>query len=198
VSYCVNIFGEVDKMRKILESCPTCGGTMAVSELSCTVCDTVVRSRYTPCPFCRLSPEDLAFMLLFVRSRGNVKDMERELGVSYWTIRGRLNELIAAMGLGDADDETADPAPAAVPSPTGGWSSTGDPAAAPSPTAGGPGRASSTGDPAAVPSPSGGGLGRGSSAAPPTLTAADRQAILDRLKRGEITATEAAALLGGN
>ena len=70
-------------MRKILEACPTCGGEMAVSELSCTVCDTLVRSRYAPCPFCRLSPEDLAFMLLFVRSRGNVKDMERELGVSY-------------------------------------------------------------------------------------------------------------------
>ncbi|WP_374687119.1 DUF2089 domain-containing protein [Promineifilum sp.] len=86
-------------MRKILESCPTCGSEMIVSEVTCTTCDTVVRSRYAPCPFCRLAPEDLAFMLLFVRSRGNVKDMERELGVSYWTIRGRLNEIIAGMGL---------------------------------------------------------------------------------------------------
>ena len=96
-------------MRKILESCPTCGGEMLVSELSCTVCDTVVRSHYAPCPFCRLSPEDLAFMLLFVRSRGNVKDMERELGVSYWTIRGRLNEVIAAMGLGGEDQSAEEP-----------------------------------------------------------------------------------------
>ena len=96
-------------MRKILEACPTCGGELAVSELSCTVCDTVVRSHYAPCPFCRLSPEDLAFMLLFVRSRGNVKDMERELGVSYWTIRGRLNEVIAAMGLGGEDQSAEEP-----------------------------------------------------------------------------------------
>ena len=86
-------------MRKILESCPTCGGAFAVTELTCTVCDTVVRSHYSPCSFCRLSPEDMAFMLVFVRNRGNVKDMERELGVSYWTIRGRLNELITSMGL---------------------------------------------------------------------------------------------------
>ncbi len=150
-------------MRKILESCPTCGGAMAVSELSCTVCDTVIRSRYTPCPFCRLSPEDLAFMLLFVRSRGNVKDMERELGVSYWTIRGRLNELIAAMGLGGED--TAEPSP----NPSQGEGDT---------------------DAAAVPSPSGRGLGRGPSAA-------ERQSILARLKRGELTAAQAAALLGG-
>jgi hypothetical protein len=86
-------------MRKILESCPTCGGEFAVTELTCTVCDTVVRSQYDPCPFCRLAPEDLAFMLVFVRNRGNVKEMERELGVSYWTIRGRLTEVITSMGL---------------------------------------------------------------------------------------------------
>jgi len=98
-------------MRKILESCPTCGGEFAVTELTCTVCDTVVRSRYSPCPFCRLAPEDLAFLLVFVRNRGNVKDMERELGVSYWTIRGRLTELITAMGLepgGEPDDASPD------------------------------------------------------------------------------------------
>ena len=151
-------------MRKILESCPTCGGALVVSEVSCTVCDTVVRSRYTPCPFCRLDPEDLAFMLLFVRSRGNVKDMERELGVSYWTIRGRLNELIAVMGLGGEEEGEA-------PSPN--------------PSQG-------EGDTAAVPSPPGRGLGRGSA-----LNAVERQSILDRLKRGELTPTQAAALLSG-
>ena len=139
-------------MRKILESCPTCGSEMIVSELSCTVCDTTVRSRYAPCPFCRLSPEDLAFMLLFVRSRGNVKDMERELGISYWTIRGRLNEIIATMGLG-GEDQPADEPPA--PREAG---------APPSPTA----RQGSHG------------------------AAAARQAILDRLNRGELTPAQAA------
>ncbi len=146
---------------------------MAVSELSCTVCDTVVRSRYTPCPFCRLSPEDLAFMLLFVRSRGNVKDMERELGVSYWTIRGRLNELIATMGLG-GDDET----------PT-----TADRAGDDAPTGKEAAKEASAGDPTAA------AAGRASGKGP---TATERQAILDRLKRGELTPTQAAALLSGN
>jgi hypothetical protein len=101
--------------RKILESCPTCGGEFAVTELTCTVCDTVVRSRYSPCPFCRLAPEDMAFMLLFVRHRGNVKDMERELGVSYWTIRGRINELITSMGLEPAGTEDEDAPPELAP-----------------------------------------------------------------------------------
>ncbi|MEZ4515682.1 MAG: DUF2089 domain-containing protein [Chloroflexota bacterium] len=98
-------------MRKILESCPTCGGDLAITEVTCTVCDTVVRSQYAPCPFCALSPEDLAFMLVFVKNRGNVKDMERELGVSYWTIRGRLNEVITAMGFeAPADEADSEPA----------------------------------------------------------------------------------------
>jgi hypothetical protein len=84
-------------MRKILEQCPTCGDALVATELSCDSCGTVIHGRYAPCPFCRLSPENLAFLELFVRNRGNVKDMERELGVSYWTIRSRLNEVVEEM-----------------------------------------------------------------------------------------------------
>jgi hypothetical protein len=85
-------------MRKILEKCPTCDGELVVSELRCTQCDTVIQGRYAPCPFCQLSAEDLAFLVVFVKNRGNVKEMERELGVSYWAIRGRLNEVIGRLG----------------------------------------------------------------------------------------------------
>ncbi|MCI0399266.1 MAG: DUF2089 domain-containing protein [Chloroflexi bacterium] len=85
-------------MRKILEQCPTCGGELAVTQLSCTNCETVILGRYAPCLFCRLSPENLRFLEVFVKNRGNVKEMERELGVSYWAIRNRLNEVVAAMG----------------------------------------------------------------------------------------------------
>jgi hypothetical protein len=142
-------------MRKILEACPTCGGDFAVTELTCTVCKTVVRSRYTPCPFCSLSPEDLGFMLVFVKNRGNVKDMERELGVSYWTIRGRLNEVIRAMGF-EAPDE-AD---------------------------GGAGDEVAAGEDEPEPTFRAG----------QAITAA-RQEVLDQLKRGELTAGEAAERL---
>ena len=84
-------------MRKILEECPTCSDALVATELSCDTCGTVIHGRYSPCPFCRLSPENLAFLEVFVRNRGNVKDMERELGVSYWTIRNRLNEVVEEM-----------------------------------------------------------------------------------------------------
>ena len=85
-------------MRKILEQCPSCGSALEVTRLTCTSCETVVLGRYQACPFCKLDPERTQFLLSFVRSRGNVKEMERELGISYWTVRRRLDELIEELG----------------------------------------------------------------------------------------------------
>jgi hypothetical protein len=58
----------------------------------------MIRSRYSVCRFCKLSPESLRFVEAFVRCRGNIKEMERELGLSYPTVRGRLNAIIAELG----------------------------------------------------------------------------------------------------
>ncbi len=85
-------------MRKILEACPSCGGTLDVTELTCPSCETVIRSRYAPCPFCRLAPESLRFLETFVQCRGNIKEMERALGISYPTVRGRLDAVIRELG----------------------------------------------------------------------------------------------------
>ena len=85
-------------MRKVIERCPACGGDLAVTHLQCGRCDTEVSGRFAPNPFDRLSPEGLAFVEVFVRLRGNVKEMERELGVPYSTVRGRLDEVIGELG----------------------------------------------------------------------------------------------------
>jgi hypothetical protein len=49
-------------------------------------------------PFLRLSPDSLRFLESFIRNRGNVKEMERSTGQSYWAIRRRLDEVIAELG----------------------------------------------------------------------------------------------------
>ena len=87
-------------MRRILTECPACNGPMIVSEMSCTRCDTVVRGTYGGCTFCALEDENLRFLEIFVGCRGNVKQMERETGLGYWTIRGRLDEVIESLRLG--------------------------------------------------------------------------------------------------
>jgi len=95
-------------MRKMLEQCPSCSGQMAVTRMNCTECETVVLSRYEPCRFCRLPPDSLAFLEAFIKKRGNVKEMERELGESYWTIRNRINGLLEELDLDAEPDESGE------------------------------------------------------------------------------------------
>ena len=95
-------------MRKVLEKCPSCGGEMEVTRMNCTVCDTVVTGHYMPCRFCRLTPTETRLLEVFVQSRGNVKEMERELGISYWTIRKQIDALIVSLGLEAAPDPYQD------------------------------------------------------------------------------------------
>lgn len=91
-------------MRKVLEQCPSCGGEMIVTEMSCTQCETVVRGKFHPGPFYQLPEDKMRFLEVFVMVRGNVKEMERELGINYWTIRNRLAEIVRLLGY-EADPE---------------------------------------------------------------------------------------------
>jgi hypothetical protein len=86
-------------MPLIPQSCPSCSSPLVVTQLTCTVCGTGVVGKFELSPFFRISPESLRFLEVFVRNRGNVKEMERETGESYWAIRRRLDEVIAEMGM---------------------------------------------------------------------------------------------------
>jgi hypothetical protein len=85
-------------MRKILEHCPSCGGDLVVTRMSCPACGTVVKGQWATCKFCQLSPAHTRMLEAFVQARGNVKEMARDLDVSYWTIRKQLDDLIEALG----------------------------------------------------------------------------------------------------
>lgn len=85
-------------MRKIIEKCPSCDGDLVVTQLTCSNCNTIITGTYRPCPFCKLPPDDLRFLEVFVMCRGNVKEMERELGVNYWTVRNQLSDVVRRLG----------------------------------------------------------------------------------------------------
>ena len=86
-------------MPLIPQSCPSCSSPLIVTQLTCTSCGTGVVGKFELSPFYRLSPESLRFLEVFVRNRGNVKEMERETGESYWAIRRQLDEVITEMGM---------------------------------------------------------------------------------------------------
>jgi hypothetical protein len=77
--------------------CPTCGHVLDIRELNCQECDTTIRGRWSLGVFGRLTADQQTFLRLFVRSRGNLSEVERSLGVSYPTVRAKLEEVIEAL-----------------------------------------------------------------------------------------------------
>jgi hypothetical protein len=85
-------------MHPILGICPVCGETLSVTRLHCRSCDTAIEGQFAIGAFDRLSPEHLLFAETFIRCEGKLNRMEKEMGLSYPTLRARLNDLIHAMG----------------------------------------------------------------------------------------------------
>ena len=95
-------------MSNIPSKCPSCQHQMVITQLSCTNCNTSIAGYYPLSPFTHLSEENLKFLENFIRYRGNIKEMEREIGQSYWTIRSKLDKLIDEMGLGVQPQDLGD------------------------------------------------------------------------------------------
>ena len=74
--------------------CPGCAAALKVVRLNCTECDTAVIGGFPLPPLARLAPEDQAFVLCFLQTGGNLKDMAKQYGVSYPTLRNRLDALV--------------------------------------------------------------------------------------------------------
>lgn len=89
--------------RDVISTCPVCEGELAITRLHCRSCGTALEGEFGVGRFGRLSREQLGLLESFLRSRGNLKDLERELGISYPTVRGRVESLLRALGLADDD-----------------------------------------------------------------------------------------------
>ncbi len=87
----------------VISTCPVCQGELMISRLHCRSCGTALEGEFGVGRFGRLSREQLSLLESFLRSRGNLKEMERELGISYPTVRSRVDALVRAIGLGEGD-----------------------------------------------------------------------------------------------
>ncbi|MBE6585047.1 MAG: DUF2089 domain-containing protein [Ruminococcaceae bacterium] len=91
-------------MYRAPHQCPICGEKLTITEITCDACGTRMQGKFDGCRFCALSPEEAGFLLTFIRNRGSIKDVERELGVSYPTVRAALDNLIAALDRDEGAD----------------------------------------------------------------------------------------------
>ena len=95
----------------VISTCPVCSGELAITRLHCRSCGTTLEGDFSVGRFGRLNREQLALLESFLRSRGNLRDMERELGLSYPTVRSRVEALVRSLGFGprtDADEPAAE------------------------------------------------------------------------------------------
>ena len=92
-------------MNRPLSNCPVCSGEIYVSEVSCEACGTQVHGKFATCQYCKLIPEQLQFVQVFLRNRGNISGVGEELGISYPTVTKRLDGILAALGLSAAKPE---------------------------------------------------------------------------------------------
>jgi len=97
----------------VISTCPVCSGELAVTRLHCRSCGTTLEGEFSVGRFGRLTKEQLVLLESFLRSRGNLRDMERELGISYPTVRSRVEALVRALGFGPRDGEESADEPAA-------------------------------------------------------------------------------------
>ena len=93
-------------VHDVIATCPVCSDELTITRLHCRTCGTALEGEFGVGRFGRLSRDQLALLESFLRSRGNLKEMERELGISYPTVRARVDALIRSLGLseGSPDD----------------------------------------------------------------------------------------------
>jgi hypothetical protein len=96
-------------MISLFNRCPGCGGPVVITECRCSQCQLQMRGEFSPGQFSLLSEDQLTFIRVFLRARGNLSELERVLGISYPTIRNKLDEINSAF------DALEKPHPASTP-----------------------------------------------------------------------------------
>jgi hypothetical protein len=85
-------------MRPLILKCPSCNGDLTAARLVCPACAISIEGEFGFPALLRLNRAQLDFVEVFLKNRGIIREVERELGVSYPTVRARLDEVIEALG----------------------------------------------------------------------------------------------------
>jgi hypothetical protein len=95
-------------MYPVPTECPVCHDDLLVTHLTCRNCGTGLEGRFTMGRLFQLSQEQLYFVEVFLRCEGKIKRVEDDLGISYPTVRSRLEEIVRALGYEVGEDKEID------------------------------------------------------------------------------------------
>lgn len=86
----------------LISECPVCSKQLKITKLQCTHCHTTIENEFELSNFASLNSEQLSFIETFLKCRGNIKEVEKDLGISYPTVRGKLDDIISSLGYSTA------------------------------------------------------------------------------------------------
>jgi len=86
-----------DNMDISKAACPDCSKPLKLTRMECPSCKLTMDGEFEASPLGKLNPEDQAFVIAFVRHHGSLKKMESLFGISYPTVKNRLNAIAAAL-----------------------------------------------------------------------------------------------------
>jgi hypothetical protein len=92
-------------MHPIPSQCPICGGEITVTRIHCRECNTSIEGQFYSRTFSQLTPKQMEFVETFIRLEGKITHMEKELNLSYPTIRKLLHDVIRALGYEQGGEE---------------------------------------------------------------------------------------------
>lgn len=87
-----------EPLHAVSGECPVCHGALHITRLQCNTCGTALEGHFLLNRLTRLSNDQMTFLEAFIRNRGVIKDMEVDLGISYPTVKARLDEVARALG----------------------------------------------------------------------------------------------------
>lgn len=93
---------------QVITNCPVCSKTLKITKLQCSHCHTTIENEFELSKLASLSKDQLHFVEVFLTCRGNIKEVEKELGVSYPTVRGKLNDIISSLGYAEKKKNVVD------------------------------------------------------------------------------------------
>jgi len=82
----------------ILSKCPVCGDTLEITCLHCKRCKTKIEGQFELDRFSYLTQEQKHFIGIFLKCRGNIREVEKELNISYPTVRSKLEDVVVSLG----------------------------------------------------------------------------------------------------
>lgn len=90
--------------KEVIPHCPVCDNELIITRLNCDKCNIEISGEFSLSRLSLLTKEQLKFVEIFLKNSGSIKAIEKDLNISYPTVKKLLNEVLQELGY-DVNDQ---------------------------------------------------------------------------------------------